>query len=717
MFVTHPDLEQLSRFSEGADAPRRRRMAAHLERCQRCRDSLAYLKDVGDALNRLPAAQVPPGLRKRIEVDRAAGTRVILPVADPARASRRPLARAAAILLAVAAGAALLGKGTDAVAFGTSGELTLSPDRPTAGATIHVTYRPGDLLDGHRPLLLRARYRTRTDDSYNWGIATHTVATFEGEVPFEARFVLPDSVVYAAFVVEDTAGTIIDDNMGRLWELIVSDETGKPSYDALDQRHNDMMGRNWEEGLATARAMVRHYPERIDAWSLLRAFHNWSGLLDHDSIQALHRGKVREFAARTDLTDTELGQLAWYADERTDSALAADLKARLIREAPANTFAVQWRMLDILIDLHRSRDTARASAALEALWPDAPRERRLQVAGYASRIAWETEDTALISRWTDRQIRHHREPQAMERIVAERFTRLPALRSEGMARLRRAIAALDTLPPDSRGLVETVEEHRARFDARRRGALATLGRALLAEGHRQAALDTLALAVEGGWDLALFKEVAGARLEAGDTAGALEMHALLAADPRTDASALDSLQPLIRASAGDAWWHEQLRQAKMTFRQRMLARAESRPVEPRARIADAGGATHRLGDVLRGRTSLVVFWSRFCFPAVEELPRVNAVAATLVEQGVQVLSIVEEEPSEELEQFVRDKDLGMPVYHSVQGEAGNAFNQWGTPAYYIVDARGRVRFDYASPVEELLAQVEALRLEAVASGR
>lgn len=719
--LTHPSLEQLSRFAEAADDDRfRMRLAAHLERCQRCRNAVAFLRRLGGAVERLPAGDAPRGLRERILSDRTAGARAILPTADPVRVAHRPALRVAGVLLAIGVGVMLFARGPEAVAFGASGELVLRPAHPMRGATISVTYRPGGLLEGQRPLVLRARYRTAADEEYNSGIATHTVATLEGAGRTrDARFTLPDSVVYAVFAVEDTAARIIDDNSGRYWELLVTDGSGKPLFEALDQRGHDMMGRNWEEGFATAQQMIRDYPNRIEAWSRLRAFHGWTGTLD-DSVAAFHRAKAREFAAtfasRADLSDIELGYLAWYAYTAGDSTLAAEWRARLMREAPSNEFAVQWRLVEILKRLWSMGDTAAALDAFEALWPEAA-TRSAQVARYAGGIAWRTDNPALIRRWSERLIRHDRDPRATSRAVATRYTRLPALRAEGMTRLRNAVAALDTLRPEDRRLGETVEEALARQDAARRAALAALGPALLAEGRRGAGLDTLALAVERGWDLALFRDVAAARLEAEDTIGALGMHALVAADPRNGAAVIDSLMPLIRSSVGDAWWRDRLHQAQDAFRARMLARTKSRPVEMRARVEDARGASYELGDLLRGRTSLVVFWSRFCAPAVEALPLVDSIAAILTERGTQVLSIVEHKPSADLDAFMREQALSMPVYHDVRQEAGHAFNQWGTPAYYLVDAQGYVRFDYANPVDELIAQAEALRLEAVALGR
>lgn len=43
-------------------------------------------------------------------------------------------------------------------------------------------------------------------------------------------------------------------------------------------------------------------------------------------------------------------------------------------------------------------------------------------------------------------------------------------------------------------------------------------------------------------------------------------------------------------------------------------------------------------------------------------------------------------------------------------EASRAFNQWGTPYYYVVDADGRVHFDVSTDADDVLARAEALEL-------
>lgn len=89
----------------------------------------------------------------------------------------------------------------------------------------------------------------------------------------------------------------------------------------------------------------------------------------------------------------------------------------------------------------------------------------------------------------------------------------------------------------------------------------------------------------------------------------------------------------------------------------------------------------------------------------------NAVAARLARSGIRVVSIVDEaNPSPALAAFLREKNVLVPTYLDAWHEASRAFNQWGTPYFYVVDADGRMRFDRPTSASEALARAEAVRV-------
>ncbi|HEX5970637.1 MAG TPA: redoxin domain-containing protein [Gemmatimonadaceae bacterium] len=586
---------------------------------------------------------------------------------------------------------------------------------PQPGQRVTVSYRPSALLSGQPRLTLRARLRAPGGKSYNSGVPVITVATLrpgDGGT-FTGAFALPDSVVYGAFAVEDSSASVIDDNGSRAWELLVSDSSGRPAFAALDQRASDMMGRNWEEGYATVQRMVALYPDTLRGWIWLRAFHSWLGRSDDDSIRTLHRTRLAAFDAEfstTPPTTDEEGLLAWYA-QGTDSSIAARWRARLIREAPTNSFAVQWRLLSVFDSLRTSHDTVRARRQVDALWAQAPRERRAQVAEAGTGLAFESGDMTLIRRWTTRLSQSEDDARASARRTALNFTRLASLRGEGIARLRAEIDSLVKLAPEDRALDETLADQRARHDRLRRQTMATLGQALVADGRPAEARTVLEEATSIGWNLGVFTTVRSASLLAGDTSSALTMAARMIADPRTPAAFAASVHPVAVRHLGEAAWQRELDSARALFVERMLAGASARTLARKVRVRGLGGRTESIAGLTQGRVSVVVFWSRFCGPAIQELPHLNEVAARLARDGIPVVSIVDEPTtSPALKAFLKDKQVTVPVYLDSWHEASRAFNQWGTPYYYVVDDAGRVRFDVTLSADEALAQAEALRL-------
>jgi peroxiredoxin len=127
------------------------------------------------------------------------------------------------------------------------------------------------------------------------------------------------------------------------------------------------------------------------------------------------------------------------------------------------------------------------------------------------------------------------------------------------------------------------------------------------------------------------------------------------------------------------------------------------------RLADAAGRTRDLKDLAAGRVTVVAFTSRFCAPALEDMPRLAAVRTRLERAGVRVLVVVEEAgPSPALAAALAKAGLSGPVHFDTRHEASRAFNQWGTPNYFALDGDGRVRFEVTSSAEDVLAEAEAL---------
>lgn len=726
----HPSLDALhtlhtlQRANENAntDVEVTSAIGVHVASCDVCQQSLVSLKAMSTASSRLEGPVASAALKSRmlssvasdfapIATNDTCATKV-----STRRGRWMTMAAAAAALVAVTV-VSLLTSTPSVEAGGTAGTMHLSTTTPRNGDRVTVQFVPGASLGRFKVLRLRARIRTAHAPSYAAGIPVTTLAelTRARDGSFNASFTLPDSIVFAAIAVEDTSASEIDDNGGRTWEVSRADAAGKVTFAALEQRAHDLMGRNWEEITSTAERMVRDFPNDLRAWSWLRTSQTWRGVPD-DSIRAFHRAREAAFdkslRADASLSSEAIGEMYWYA-RGLDSAGGAYWESRLRRDAPNNSFAIQLRLFEALDKLRKAGDTTTAIRTFDELWQSAPAARRDQVSSYAMAIANGTRDAAQIRIWSDRLLAQPATiPQpGLIRRVATDFTSVPALHDEGLNRLRAELARLSSPAQQHRALDETREEYRARLDRSTRATLTALGRALVRDGKHRAALDTLALAAAVGWNVDVFRAVREASLSAGDSSTAVTMSARLAVDPRTSPERRELLAKFGIDRIGAAAWSAAQRAQQREFVDRTLSATRTRTIAKPVNLVGLDGAAQELRAMTKGQVTIVAFWSRFCGPAIEVIPRLHQLATRLGEEGIRTITILEEtQSSPELAAFLTQHDFTLPVLLDAKKEASQAFNQWGTPYFYVLDPQGRIVFEPTSDIDELLVNAEAVRL-------
>lgn len=100
--MVHPRFEHLRAFADGRLATRqKRRTAAHLAACDRCRESVAWIREVRQTARDAVDVRVPVGAWERIAARVQAGETVLLPVEGDTPAAPRPGFRGAAVRAAV----------------------------------------------------------------------------------------------------------------------------------------------------------------------------------------------------------------------------------------------------------------------------------------------------------------------------------------------------------------------------------------------------------------------------------------------------------------------------------------------------------------------------------------------------------------------------------------------------------------------------------------
>lgn len=709
MIPSHPRLARLRAFADGT-SPRegRRSIAAHLESCPRCRLRVRSLREVLAAARERESA--PEAVLDRVLSARAAGDRAILPSGAPgplggARRTGRRLAAGALAVVAMVVGGLVLLRAPALEAL--ASDLTVTPATPRVGQRLTVRYHATSRLSGARRLVVRARYYTARMGAEG-RLVTLGWLSRVGEGVFEGRMALPDSAVYAVFAVEDTAAAFVDAH-GETWDVVVQGSDGRPLLRGLTARYHDVSHRNSRLADETGQLLARVYPGHPEGW-----FYRFIQETEHashaaaDSISDVYRERYLPHVdssmtgdANTDAAD--IASMVFFADAVGDTLAVRRWLDEAYRRFPADPPTIQAR---VLFDFDEERGEGRPNLmrAYEALWAKAE-AGAVQLAFNGFQLAQAMGDASAIERWGRRLLPIY--PIA-ETLVAYRFAAQPSTRTAGLDLLRGLIARHTHPDASERPLDMTAEQYRASSRETRGTLLTRHGTLLLAGGDTAAALDTLRLAEDAGWDPARFRTLGQVRIALGDSASATAHFARVAADPTTPEATADSLHALLGPGAADpARWSEALGRARAELRAAVWAQAvDRRPLLPRLRLADEAGSA--LVVDLAGESPLVVaFWSRYCGPSIAQLEALDAALERLGRSGVRTLAVTDEEPGDGAAAYLATKDLGLATLFDVERDARNALDNNATPTYVVLSADGRIRFT-GHDVDEMLRQVTVL---------
>lgn len=699
---------------------------AHLADCAACRARVQELRTLAARARALTGPPPTPELLAGIHARLDAGERVILPVAAPERrvsGARRAitLAIAASVLVALAALWATHPT-REAQAGWVVGSLELSPARPRRGDSVHARYRAPAMLADARELMLRARFRTPSDEPYNDGKGQRlaTVLHRAGDGTFQGAFVLPDSVVYAALAVEDADARYVDDHGGRPWELFLHDDRGRPTSEALLQREHDFYGRDMAEVLATARQRAALDPDDPGTWTAVYAHE--THLEGESTARTLeHRQRLAAFHERWSAEimppmrviagmNAYAAQLADGSDARTETIRAywRALRGRAVLADSTNRSAVDtrwWRLNDMAM---RGADSARIALALaDRFWSGLGRTSPIgpMVGTQVARLAGDTTVSRL--QWADR--RAAAEPNWTQSVYEE-LTRVPALRRVAIERLRAFVARLEVPDDARRALGTTAAEARVEDASRARRVLATIGTALLASGETAQAHDALVRATSEGWDLLLYRRAVPALLAAGDTVRAVTLAARLAIDADTSLLTGDSTVVRARALVDSSRWRALVAESRLRLREHLLASAIDVKLPSPVALVDSKNRRTTLAELTRGHIAVVTFVSRRCGPGCLPLEQLWELQQKLTAHGMTMVAIVDEPPSASFDALLAGSAPHVPLHFDASGSARRAFNSWALPEYFVLDASGAVRFR-RSAIGLVLAQAQALRDE------
>ena len=469
----HASTRELYEFAHG-QATGNGSLKRHLENCARCRNEVRALRALRSRVSNIQPSRPREALLERIRDRIANNEPMLLPSADPS--PPRFWQTAASIIAIVLISGIAWAFWPEQTAHGSAlyGELRFTPNHLVPGQRIAVEYRPGSILSGVQRVVLRARFRTVIDQPYNYAtkqtVATHLTPDARGV--FRGAFIVPDSAVYAVFAVENEPGTHVDHNNWRLWDLLSDNQSGKPTFEALEQQSNDLYGRSMEEALRVIQKRAALYPELPQSWGPVAGFERFMlGEPHDDSAATSHRARLYKFDNRfrqlRAVPYDEMEGIRSYAIQLSDSAaprVREIARYWLEREEADTSRTIQARIMrGFAYSDSASANPAKFLPALDSLWRSDGR-----VLSFLPKNAWvfatRAHDDRAALMWADRYA--HLTPGFASYQYGE-LLKAPSLRDSALVRLRGVLTVLRTRQDSVRPLEVSVDEQ-ARTDAKAR---------------------------------------------------------------------------------------------------------------------------------------------------------------------------------------------------------------------------------------------------------
>jgi hypothetical protein len=288
MLDRHPDEAALTRATDDAFTPGDDdAMRAHVASCASCTDDVTAARALGIRVRQAPLPPLARGLVEGAVARRLAGERVLLAadegdaaaammVRDQPRLWRKSALLAASVGLIVVAAWSLWPSRTLDAAPPTF-RLRVAEAVRAPGARVTFTYDALPALAERESLVVRA-YAFGGDGPVPGRIvAPVAILRPDGPRRYRGTGVWPEGAAVVAAAVELPDGSVTDANDGALVDVLATDPSGKPTFDALV--HAVMQGRtdflapaSRHPALAQRLALAdleRRFGDRPETWALL----------------------------------------------------------------------------------------------------------------------------------------------------------------------------------------------------------------------------------------------------------------------------------------------------------------------------------------------------------------------------------------------------------------------------------------------------------------
>ncbi|MBX7149777.1 TlpA family protein disulfide reductase [bacterium] len=95
-------------------------------------------------------------------------------------------------------------------------------------------------------------------------------------------------------------------------------------------------------------------------------------------------------------------------------------------------------------------------------------------------------------------------------------------------------------------------------------------------------------------------------------------------------------------------------------------------------------------QTLHGKKILIHFWASYCYPCVQEIPKLNAYREELKKQNIELVAISLDEKKEDVVRFRQKVKFDFPVYFDPEYKLVDYFHTTRLPESFLVDENGKV---------------------------
>jgi thiol-disulfide isomerase/thioredoxin len=115
---------------------------------------------------------------------------------------------------------------------------------------------------------------------------------------------------------------------------------------------------------------------------------------------------------------------------------------------------------------------------------------------------------------------------------------------------------------------------------------------------------------------------------------------------------------------------------------------------------------------LRGQVVLINFWATWCVPCQQEMPAIQQAYDAHKGQGFTVLAVNLNEPSQDVQAYINNLKLGLPVLLDSSDVVSNLYRVRGYPTSFFIDRGGTVAVEQVGMMsgEQLAANLSKVGL-------